>query len=199
MIKRIATLCLAVSTALLLTACSQQTATATPSIGVTTAALASPALSLFPTPTTTVPITTITPSPTPSPGVTEKRIGFVRKVYTKNAINYIDIDYVDFLTGQAAIDKAKEDGNAQQDENGNFYIDDYYISNDSKKLRTFALESGCTIELVDLSGTGSEIPMKSITFAKLKTMGPSFDDAELLMHIDVKAGYVHSLKEQYRP
>ncbi len=161
-----------------------------------------PTTAIVLTPTASIPVQTITPTfaPTPTPGITEKRIGYVGKVYTKSGINYIDIDYVNFLTGTAAVEAAKEDGYAEQDELGNWYVpNDYYITNDNKTIRTFQVGLSASIKIVDLAGSGSGIPMKSITFAKLKTMGPTFADGVLLMHVDVVSGIVQSLEEQFRP
>jgi hypothetical protein len=151
-----------------------------------------------------LPVLTLTPVaslvPTPTPGVSEKRIGFVRKAYTKSGVNYVDIDYVSFLTGAEAVEKAKADGMAEQDEDGTWYVpNDYYISNDNPMLRTFPLGSTCSIKIVDLGGSGAEIPMKSLTFAQFKAKGPTFDDGEMLMYINVQNGIAVSLEEQYRP
>ncbi len=166
-----------------------------PTTSVSATPIATAAVTSTPVATST-PIATPTPvlTPTPTAGVTENRIGYVRKAYTSNGKNYIDIDYVQFLTGQAAIDAAKADGIAEQDEHGNWYVpNDYYIVNDSSQLRTFEVSSTAAIKLDDGSAK------KSITFAKLKSMGPTFDDGEMLMHCKVVNGIVTSLIQQFVP
>jgi len=196
--RRIAVFGLMILAALMIIGCAPKlpvptvsvkpTATATP-IGTTAIATA-----------TTQPTGTaaVTPSPTPT-NVTEKRIGFVRKAYTEAGVNYITIDYVNFLSGDAAIEKAKEDGKAEQDENGKWFVsNDYYISNDNKAVRTFPLKSNCTIKVVDWD-SNEDITSKSITFAELKSKGPEFDDGELLMDVDVVNGLIKSMVERYRP
>ena len=96
--------------------------------------------------------------------------------------------------------RQRRDGYAEQDEHGIWYVpNDYYIQNDNKTLRTFEVSPSASIKIVDLAGSGSDIPMKSISFAKLKTMGPTFADGDLLMHVNVVSGIVQSLEEQFRP
>jgi hypothetical protein len=166
--------------ALLLTGCTPGVAEKTP------ASLATPSAA---------PTTALTPAPTV--GVTENQIGYVRTASTTGGKNYIDIDYVQFLTGQAAIDAAKADGKAEKDEHGNWYVpNDYYIVNDNPKLRTFEVSPTASIKIVDLS---SGVKLKSITFVQLKTMGPTFADRKLLMHCNVANGIVVALEEQFRP
>ena len=135
----------------------------------------------------------------PTAGVSEEKIGFVRKVYTENGINYVSIDYVDFYTGDAAVEKAKEHGDALQDEDGNWYLDDdgYYIVNDNTQLRTFPLSADCSIKVVDYSG--SSIKLKATTFTKLKSTGLTFDSGEMLMNIRVENGVAKSLEQKYLP
>ncbi len=113
----------------------------------------------------------LTPTPTdaatPAP-VTEKRIGFITDAYTHEGVNYIKIDYVIFLTGDEAIQKAVEEGNAEKDENGEWYVpNDYYISNDNAKLRTFPLADNCVIKIIDFSGPGGSMTLIIKTFAEL--------------------------------
>jgi hypothetical protein len=187
-LKRTFCVCLTALAVLLFSGCSQKAAGPTLPVILTTP---SPVISII---ATTAPILT----PTPTAGVTENRIGYVRKVKTTLGVNYVTIDYVEFLTGTAAIDAARAHGDAQQDEHGDWYVDDdYYIVNDNPLLRTFPLSATCSIRVVDLS-SGSITPV-SITFNHLKAMGPTFGSGELLMHISVVNGIVQSLEEQFRP
>ena len=108
--------------------------------------------------TTIEPSAEPTPTPMPTPtSVTRERIGFIRDAYTHEGVNYIVIDYVNFLTGDEALDKAKADGEAEQDMYGNWYLpNDYYISNDNALLRTFPLHANCVIKIVDFSRPGRQ-------------------------------------------
>ena len=165
--------------------------------GPTASTAATPTATIAATATpigSTTPVSSPTPVVTPTAEVTENRIGYVRKAYTKDGKNYIDIDYVQFLTGQAAIDAAKTAGDAEQDDHGNWYVpNDYYIVNDNNQLRTFEVGTSASIKLDQ--GTSK----KTITFAKLKSMGPTFGDGEMLMHCNVVNGIVTSLLQQFVP
>lgn len=205
MSRRLAFFCVVCLSVLLFAGCLQVNVPTPP----VTAPLASPEVSPTPPPVsptvsavvtpsaTPSPSPSLSPSPSPSVGVTEKKIGFVQKAWTASGKNYITIDYVDFLTGQAAIDKAVADGKAEIDEHGNYSVpNDYYISNENPMLRTFELSPSCAIRVVNQSHAPD---LKSVTFTQFKTMGPTFGAEEMLMHIDVKDGVVQSLKEEFRP
>ena len=45
-----------------------------------------------------------------TPYVAEKQIGYIKKVYAKSGKNYLSIDYIQWLTGDAAEKAMREDG-----------------------------------------------------------------------------------------
>ncbi len=182
--KRVYSICMACLAVLLVAGCGTPVSAPSATVEMT------PSPTAMETPTPTL-ITTPTP-------VTEKRIGFVRDAYTHDGIDYIVIDYVSFLTGDDAVEKAKEDGMAEQDMDGTWYVpNDYYIANDNPALRTFPLSGECTIGIIDFSGAGGGLAMIEITLAELKAY--DLADGRMLMHVDVKNGVVENLEEQYRP
>jgi len=66
---------------------------------------------------------------------------------------FIDADYIQYLTGQSAIDAAVKAHEADtfQTEDGKTHVDvpnDYFIVNDNKKIRRLFLDKNCSIELV---------------------------------------------------
>ncbi len=82
---------------------------------------------------------------------------YVRKIYQKGDSSYIDADYIQFLTGKAAIDAAKKNHDADTFYGDNGKIieigvpDDYYIVNQSKQIRTLPLAKDADIETMDMS------------------------------------------------
>jgi hypothetical protein len=135
-------------------------------------------------------------SPTATVAVTENQIGYVLTASVTGGKNYISIDYVQFLTGQAAIDAAKTDGVAQKDSQGHWYVDnDYYIVNDNTKIRTFEVAPTASIKVLK---TGSS-ELKSVTFSQFMALGPTFASGKMLMHCNVVGGIVVALEQQFVP
>lgn len=171
---------------------------------------AQPTAEITPSPSpVTIEITTpepvVTPIPTPAPaGVTEKKLGFIAKAYSKDGIETIDIDYVDMYSGAEAIAKALEDHSdwVEKDENGQYFIaNDYYIRNNNKMLRSFPLAPACKINVVDWESSASDggIPMKEVSFIAFTKLVKKSGGSYYLMHVDVQNGFLVSLEEQFRP
>lgn len=165
-----------------------------------------PTIEITPSPTP-LPLVLTTPEPTPTPapaGVTEKKLGFIAKAYSKDGTDYIEIDYVEMFFGPEAIAKALEDNSdwLEQDENGKYYIaNDYYIRNNNTMLRTFPLAPDCVISIVhwEAENWDASIPMKKVSFSAFAKLVKNNSKNHYLMHVDVQNGFMVSLEEQYRP
>lgn len=81
---------------------------------------------------------------------TAKKIGLIKKAYTSGGKRYITIDYIQWLTGEEAVEAAREDGYITPDETS--VPNDFYTRNISKKLRTFRVSSSATIRLLRPEG-----------------------------------------------
>jgi len=84
---------------------------------------------------------------------TKQEIAFITAVNTSGKEISIDADFVQMLTGKAAIKAAKKNGEAEYDINTkgdtSWYVpNDYYISNSSTKTRKFTFASTTLIYLV---------------------------------------------------
>ncbi len=185
--------------------------TATPSptvsLAVTTTASAtatpSPAVTETETPTPPPAATataTAKATPTPTTGVSEESDAYVTKVVKKNGVYQVSLDYVQFLGGQEAIDQAIADGNEDilsEDEDGNYTLDDdYYISNQSKKIRTFPVATTCKYKVCDWNSDDVATP-KSVTRAQF--MQAFQDRSSMLVHVRVKNGKLTLVEEIYTP
>lgn len=65
-----------------------------------------------------------------------KDIGEVKKVWEEGGSAYMNIDYVQFLTGQAALDAARADGVIGPTDP---LENDVYVRNQNKRIRTFKI------------------------------------------------------------
>jgi|GEM_PF-1433896 len=84
---------------------------------------------------------------------TSNEYAFIVRNIQKGDSAFIDADYIQYLTGQSAIDAAvkKHQADTFQTEDGKIHVDipdDYFIVNDNKKIRRLLLDKNCSIELV---------------------------------------------------
>lgn len=87
-----------------------------------------------------------------SPTNYNAQYAFIIGVIQKNDTNFIDADYIQYLTGQAAIDAAIKHHEADtfKTVDGKIHVDvpnDYFIVNDNKKIRRLPIDKNCVIDL----------------------------------------------------
>jgi hypothetical protein len=100
----------------------------------------------------TTPATVATPTPAPS---TIKEPALITNVAWSAAKGYtVTADYIQILTGKAASDAATAHGDESPPPN------DYYILNDSPKLRTFALPKTASITVLGWAGADATAKKK---------------------------------------
>lgn len=82
---------------------------------------------------------------------------YIRKVYAKNGKALLDVDRIEFLTGQAAVQRARKEGHGIMEINpaGDTIWsipDDYYIVNPDNTIETVEVNPDVTILLNPLDG-----------------------------------------------
>ncbi len=105
--------------------------------------------------TPNVAVATAAPKPVVKPSVkvptSVREAAIVKKVTGNTSTGYhLTVDYVQWLTGKAAAAAAKAHGDESPPPN------DYYIVNDSPKLRTFVLPPSATISVLGWKGDGTD-------------------------------------------
>jgi hypothetical protein len=125
----------------------------------------------------------------PVPGVITTATGYLCSAYTGSGANRIVIDYVEFYTGEEAIAEAAEDGYPPPP-------NEFYIRNDDTTLRTFALATSCTIELLDYTLPGP--PLAEADYGYLESLSP-FHAEEYLVNIQIIKGRVTHIWQEYIP
>jgi len=68
----------------------------------------------------------------------EKQIGYIKKIYAKSGKKYLNIDYIQWLSGDVAEKAMREDGECPKTGECIVY-DDYYIRNQNPLIRTFEI------------------------------------------------------------
>ena len=111
-----------------------------------------------------------------------KDLGFIKKIYKNNDKIYLDIDFVQWLTGDEAKNAAKEDG----------YIgccpNNYYVRNQNPQIRTYEVSENVKIS--------SPYPRKEQSIANLIAVG---EMNEFLCEISMEKNIVIKISEWYRP
>lgn len=132
--------------------------------------------------------------------ISEKKIGYITKVYEKDGRRYLSFDDVKFLTGSEAVEAARKDGNAIF-EKGNYYVlDDYYIVNEDKTLKDYVMDENASLSLLGfmVSDNGEDITNRRIDYIKFKE-AINTKDYPKLCYIYIKNNVVIKVEGQYVP
>jgi hypothetical protein len=160
-----------------------------------------------PTTTTTGPSTTATTevlssAETRLPNGDIKGMGFITKVWEKDGVRYLSIDYAEMLTGEEARQAAIEAGVIEPDED---LPNDYFIRNVNTKLREFTISPAVAITTATrwAPNDGPAAPCTWEEFVGFWGPGP-LPDGDTQLHAVpwwiVRTGTeVHSIEEQYIP
>lgn len=128
----------------------------------------------------------------------ENKHCYVKKVNHKNGNYSIIVDYIEFLTGKEAYEKAKKnkDLDFEINEKGDstfFLYNDYYISNINPKLREFKLDSKVKIKLWNYPKNNGIYNDVSV----LDFLNHLHDNPVIILKI--KDGVISEMFEQYTP
>ena len=133
-----------------------------------------------------------------STNYTSNEYAFIVGNFQKGDSTFIDADYIQYLTGQSAIDAAvkKHEADTFQTEDGKIHVnvpDDYFIVNDNKKIRRLFLDKNCSIELV-INPDG----LPPITDNSLQSLKKVDHESPFLLTLNDK-GIVIKIKEIFVP
>ena len=151
----------------------------------------------------------------------QEAVGYIKKIYQKKEKNYIDVDYVELLSGKYALKAMIEDGKCMRnvknkqallkeietanlaEPSGKFMECapyDCYLRNRSFRIRTFEVSEKVKITRTTVFSDG--IPgEKNITFEELKS-GFTQEEThfrQLPFRLKMKDNIVIELKQQYLP
>jgi len=96
---------------------------------------------------------------------------FIVGVAKRDDTTFIDADYIQYLTGKAALEAAKKAHQADtfKTADGKTHVsvpNDYFILNENEKIRRLALDKNCSINLV--INLDSNPPISDNSFESLK-------------------------------
>lgn len=130
-----------------------------------------------------------------------KKFGYIKKFGKSYGINYMVIDYAEFLTGAKADAAAIKDGVIPA---GEHVDNDYYISNKNARLRTHDIDPDAPVHMKTYESPG-EINPKTINMKQFMKIWDSINPNDKVLASDI--GYwvvledevVKSVTEQYVP
>ncbi|WP_045688266.1 hypothetical protein [Hymenobacter sp. AT01-02] len=138
-------------------------------------------------------------SKTEKVGKTARSHAYIKRFYQEQGDYFVTVDYIQYLTGNAAIATARRRGDAAADvQNGDTVysvFNDYYIINDDTKQRILQLSPEAAFMLWDKSAA-----LRRYTATPAEVMAL---DTALLRYapfiVETKRGIVTNLTEQFIP
>jgi hypothetical protein len=119
-----------------------------------------------------------------------KRITFIKKAYSKDKRHFLDVNYVEWLSGEAGIKAALEDKKCTDKKS--CLPNGYYIRDKSPEITTLPLADKVSINIIDWKS--SNLTPKTATFDELITK-----INENPFWIEVANNQIVKISEQYRP
>ncbi len=130
--------------------------------------------------------------------LTENRFAYFKEIENLNSQIFIKVDYVDYLTGQKAVDAEWRDKAYFVDGEDTItnITDGYYISNVNPKLRTFKLQDKLSVEhIIDDDGAQEMTEPKELNLQQIET----YIKDETLLFLHIKNGIIERIDERFMP
>lgn len=139
----------------------------------------------------------------PSAKPAEKAVGYIKNVYLANGKRYLEIDYIQLLTGEEAAKHRIATGDCKGSIPECMPDNDYLLVNQNKKIRKFEIAATATItaETPGTSDADGTIGERAISFDELKGYFDQGDTAKAVTpyRIMVEDGSVTRIAEVYFP
>jgi len=133
---------------------------------------------------------------TATPAPSERVPAFVESVRTEGDATILTVDYIQFLTGDEAAAAASERGDESPPPN------DYYIVNDSTRLREFTVQDGISVVTVVNDDGTSDPGGHELSLAEwvARLSGPSGDAFRYSFYwLTVSGDTITTIEQQYLP
>jgi len=137
--------------------------------------------------------------------VDEKAIGFIKKVYEKSSKRYLEIDYIQMFSGEAAIEAAMEDTGCSREKISNgdcapSLNNGFYIRNNNSQIRIFEISNKAIIKSLKEENM-SEMPVQFSYFKSI--FSDETPEHQWLKtapyNIEISGGIITLISQQYLP
>lgn len=120
---------------------------------------------------------------------------FITDVNSVNRVTVISVDYLEMLTGKAAVRAARKNGEAEFDINAKgdstWYVpNDYYVVNNNKTIRKFELSRNADILIIKENGS-------TLTKSTIKLLKNNYKDQLFTINLNDKK--IVQIKQIYTP
>lgn len=132
------------------------------------------------------------------------KIGYIRNVYANNNIKYIEIDYIQWLQGDEALQAMYEDGECTGMKDDCFVTNDYYIRNPDTKTTTLKLsqKTSFIMQTYKMLERGDMTVNEKISYSNFASIFTNSEESSAKFapyHLTIKNGIVTEVLEQYVP
>lgn len=130
--------------------------------------------------------------------LTENRYGYIKDFENYREETLVKVDFVDYLTGQEALDAEWRDKAyfVDGDDTITNITDGYYISNVNPVLRTFEVKKNISVlHIIDDEGPKPMLAPKPVNLKLLE----SYIQHETLLFLYIKQGIIYRIDEQFVP
>lgn len=130
--------------------------------------------------------------------VTENRFAYLKNVEKLNSEFFVAVDYVDYLTGQEALDAEWRDEAYFVDGKDTItnITNGYYISNQNPKLRTFKLKNKISVEnVIDDEGVQVLTEPEELNLNQIE----EYIKDQTLLFLHIKKGIIVRVDKRYLP
>lgn len=130
--------------------------------------------------------------------LTDNRFAFIRELEILNSDLLVKVDYVDYLTGQEAVEAEWRDEAyfVDGDDTITNITDGFYISNVNQKLRAFLIQDKISVDqIIDDDGPQKIQESKPLNRSQIET----YIKNETLLFLYVKKGIIERIDERFMP
>ena len=127
----------------------------------------------------------------------EKKMVHIKSIYEKNGKNYLDVSYIEWLTGEAGLKACIADGKCTE---GEILPNDYYEINIGDNITSLEVSNQAKIENL----TYSTLVPKTITFAELQNIFSNTQQEQSWWriapyNIELGNNLITKISQQYQP
>jgi len=134
----------------------------------------------------------VTPTPTANNLQSTRQIAFIKKAYQKDNTAFLDIDYVEWLTGEEGNKAAREDRMECPLDVSDCLPNGYYIRNSDPKIQTLPLSTDAGLFIIDWNQ--QNLHLRPITITDLINQIPDNP-----FWVETLNNQIIKISEQYRP
>lgn len=129
--------------------------------------------------------------------INEDQYAFIKGITEKSDSTYLDLDFIQYLTGDSAVSAARQMGDLDStiNQDGSIQVgvtNDYYILNENDRVKRFVLAPNCKYELlIDMDR------LNGITENSLSSLKRVYGDSPFFLTI--RNGEITAIKEVFIP